>query len=613
MNKTDKPIRCLVIQMTRLGDTLQSLMALRAAQQLYPKLELHFVAREKFAAAARRVPWIKDVIAFPTEEIIGPVIAGKKKNSEALRDLARWVSPLVQEPWDIVVNWSYSEASSYLAGLLPARVKLGYTRRKDRTFSAADGWSHYIQGIIQGGIEQNIHLTDILTTQLLTALQIHIGDPENEGNSPVTSKSFFSLSSEVSGWSWRDLSKKWVGFQLGAGAEAKSWSPEKWAHFAAQILRKHADHGIVLLGGKADLDRSRRFMAELRQMDSGGESLVKNVVSLVGETSFDLWANIVGRCQWVVAGDTAVVHLASVLGTRVLNLSIGPVRWAETGPYGNGHYIVRSSRPCPACVDTPGIKDKTAPHSCGADLRAEAVYGAWSFAASHWNHRKSTTIEAHFAQLGLSEAIPSVQVYKSRIRHTNDGGGVTYEPLISRKLEIPEWTSTVVGHIARAWYCGWVPPVGQGIPRERISPALVQRLRQVEESCDVMLKIFDEAGKTAATLKQRSSSLKSDKIMRLGDRDELVALGKRLQELDQLIERLAGAEPTLVTFSQMSKVLMHNMSGTRLSELGKESSSVYKQLNEGVSILRDWTKHTLKLARPVALSVASESPRDLTI
>ncbi len=612
MNKSDKPIRCLVVQMTRLGDTLQSLMALRAAQQLYPKLELHFVAREKFAAAAKRVPWIKEVITFPTDEILGPVITGKKKNAEALRDLARWVSPLVQQPWDIVVNWSYSEASSYLTGLLPARIKLGYTRRKDRSFASADGWSHYVQGIIQGGIEQNIHLTDILTTQLLTALQIHIGDPETEGNTPVTSKSFFSLSTEASGWSWRDLSKKWVAFQLGAGSEAKSWSPEKWAQFGAKILRTNPDHGIVLLGGKADLERSRRFMAELRQLETPSDSLVKNVVSLVGETSFDLWANIVGRCQWVVAGDAAVVHLASVLGTRVLNLSLGPVRWAETGPYGNGHYVIRSSRPCPACSDTPGIKDKSAEHTCSADLRADAVFGAWSFAASHWNHRKSTTIEGHFTQLGLKDALPSIQVYKSRIRHTNDGGGVTYEPLINRKLEIPEWTSTVVGHIARAWYCGWVPPIGQGLVRDRISPALVQRLRQVEESCEVMLKIFDEASKTASTLKMRSSNLKSDRIMRLGDRDELIALGKRLQELDQLIERLANAEPTLVTFSQMSKVLMNNLSGTRLVELGKESASVYKQLHEGVGILRDWTKHTLKLARPVALSVVSEAHRELT-
>ena len=50
-----KKLRCLVIQLTRLGDSLQSLMALRAAKQLYPNLEIHFLARERFAGF-RRMP-----------------------------------------------------------------------------------------------------------------------------------------------------------------------------------------------------------------------------------------------------------------------------------------------------------------------------------------------------------------------------------------------------------------------------------------------------------------------------------------------------------------------------------------------------------------------------
>src|SRR5690242_10522718 len=81
-----KPIRCLVIQLTRLGDTLQSLMALRAAKQLYPQLEIHFVARERFAAAAKRTPWIESVITLPTDELLGPVLKGDKEEKQALGD-----------------------------------------------------------------------------------------------------------------------------------------------------------------------------------------------------------------------------------------------------------------------------------------------------------------------------------------------------------------------------------------------------------------------------------------------------------------------------------------------------------------------------------------------
>ena len=108
---TRKKVRCLVIQLTRLGDTLQSLMALRAAKQLYPELEIHFVARERFAAAAKRVPWIENVITLPTDKLIGPVITGESSQTQAMGDIARWIAPLVRDTWDIVVNWSYSESS----------------------------------------------------------------------------------------------------------------------------------------------------------------------------------------------------------------------------------------------------------------------------------------------------------------------------------------------------------------------------------------------------------------------------------------------------------------------------------------------------------------------
>ena len=52
-SKDSGPIRCLVIQLARLGDTVQSLMALRAAKQLYPQLEITLLTRETFSDAAK--------------------------------------------------------------------------------------------------------------------------------------------------------------------------------------------------------------------------------------------------------------------------------------------------------------------------------------------------------------------------------------------------------------------------------------------------------------------------------------------------------------------------------------------------------------------------------
>lgn len=594
-----KPIRCLVIQLTRLGDTLQSLMALRAAKQLYPQLEIHFVAREKFAAAAKRTPWIESVVTLPTDQLLGPVLRGEKEEKQAMGDLARWASPLLDKPWDIVINWSYSEPSSFLTALVPARVKLGFTRnRKDMSFASADGWSHYIQAIVQGGVPQNIHLTDVLTTQLLTALQIHWGDPANEGNAPVTSKSFFQLEIGERDLSWGDFSRKWIGIQLGAGADSKTWPASNWARLARMILKRHPECSLVLLGGKEDAERAKQFMKELKdELGLSGRDQ-RNVLSLVGETDFDLWASIVGRCSWVIAGDTAVVHLASVLGTRVLNLSIGPVRWAETGPYGNGHYVVSSNRPCAGCE---ARSRNVIEHSCRADITPEAVYGAWSYASSEWAHRRQSGLDEHFGTLASQELLSAIRVHRSRIRNSNDGGGVVYEPLINRPLPLENWLAMVNGHIARAWYCGWVPATGGELSREMISPQLIQKLREISEASQVLAKICDQASRTAKELKERSSRLRSDKVMGIREREELRVLGRKLMELDGLVDRMGRVNPALAAFSHMSKVLMHNLRGNHLADLGQESADCYRQLGDGISILGEWLKHTIGLARPVAI------------
>ena len=584
-------IRCLVIQLARLGDTLQSLMALRAAKQLYPELEIHLVVRERFSGAAKRVPWIDRVITLPTEALLGPVLNGEKFEKQGIGDVARWITPLIEEPWDFVVNWSYSEASSYLTGLMPSRVKLGFTRRKDISFYCTDGWSHYIQAIVQGGVHQNIHLTDILTTQLLTSLQIHVGEPVNAGNATVSCKGFFNLelTDKELNWGIHDPSRKWIAIQLGAGQNAKTWSPENWAKMASYVLDRHLEHNIVLLGGKEDEKRAARFLSLVSQP--------KRVVSLVGDTSFSLWASVVGRCQWVFAGDTAAIHLASVLGTRVFNISVGPVRWSETGPYGNGHYVISSNVPCKACDE----RNPRGEHSCRNDIKPEAAYGAWSYANGEWAHRRQLSVVTHFARLGWDSLLDTIRIHRSKIRNTSDGGGVVYEPSIPRPLPLRDWRAMVMGHTARAWYCGWVPKLGQDIPKNTISPQLVQSLRQLDESAAVMLKICEQAMQYSILLNRRSSAMRSDKIMEIEDREQLRDLGMKLMDLDQLVERLAAADESLQPFAQMAKVLMHNLKGTHLSDLGRESADAYRQLSEGIKILREWISYTLNLAKPVAV------------
>ena len=591
------PFRCLVVQLSRLGDTLQSLMALRAAKQLYPSLEIHFVAKEPFAAAAQRVPWLSSVTVLPTERLITPILHGKKTETQIVSDLAQWIAPLTSRPWDLVINWSYSEASSFLTALIPAHVKLGFSRRNDGTMSAVDGWSHYVQAVVQQGTQQNIHVTDILTTQLLTALQIHLGDPADPGNETATSKTFFSLElqGEKISQSWKDHNRKWVGIQLSGSNPAKTWDPEAWAGVAQYILARHPDCNVVLLGNSEDKIKADRFFAKIRAV-SGPE---ERILSLVGQTDFDLWATVIGRCQWLMATDTAAIHLASILGTRVLNIAVGPTTLMQTGPYGNGHYVIQAERKCAGCMQ--GFATHLEHHTCRADISVEAVYSTWAYASSEWSHRRSHTISEHFGRLGFSKQLSQVLISRSRVRASDEGGGVVFDCQQSKMIQVWDWAAQAIGSIARAWYCGWIPPLGHELKRESLAPSLVAELRKLKEGTAVLAKVCDEAQRTAIELENKASKLVSTKLMNLEDRRSISSLANKLTELDALMERIGKTQSVLSLFSAMNKVLMHNLTGDDLAALGKESAISYDQLKQGVSLLDDCIEQTLALSRPIAL------------
>lgn len=588
--------RCLIVQLARLGDTVQSLMAIRAAKQLYPDVDFYMVVRKKFSSAAKASPWLAGVIELPTEKILGAILHNpnsKTGQAESMRELAHWISPLAAYRWDFIFNWTFSESSSYLTALLPARVKLGFSRQKDITLSALDGWSQYIQGIVQGNIPQNIHLTDILTTQLLTAFQIHLGDPGSAEAGQVFIKNFFQTEESRSYDFVPQMRFPIVGIQLGASRLEKTWSAENWATWMSMILKRHPEIRFVLLGGKEDLRLEDELYEELKKQTQDIPSVIMDrVYCAVGRADFDAWVSLISRCQWLASADTAAVHIASVLGIRVLNLSVGPVRLEETGPYGNGHVVIRSDIPCEAC-HSKGRQDVD--HSCRDDVSPEAVYAAW-----HYHHfaMGRHSLEEHFQGLGFADEIASVQVFRSRVRSAEEGGGVAYDPICVRPLTLESWFSQVMGFVARSWYCGWVPPVGSELQRESISPELLRGLRELNESCDVFYKICMQTQRVASELRTKSAALKSDRIMRLEAKQELQSLGKKLIELETLMDRVARNQPLLKAFSQVSRVLMHNLEGDRLADLGKQTMEAYRQIATGVAIVQDWARKTLGLVRP---------------
>lgn len=119
---------------------------------------------------------------------------------------------------------------------------------------------------------------------------------------------------------------------------AKCWSPDRFGELGKRLSKKWK--ASILLFGKEE----ERSMAEeiLQQLGGGG-------IDLVGKTRLLQLAAILERCHLLVTNDTGTMHVATAVGTPVVAL-FGSTDPVTTGPWGDGHVVVRKDVPCSPCL-----------------------------------------------------------------------------------------------------------------------------------------------------------------------------------------------------------------------------------------------------------------------
>jgi heptosyltransferase-2 len=136
---------------------------------------------------------------------------------------------------------------------------------------------------------------------------------------------------------WPDAGGPRVALQPGAAyGPAKRWPAERYAELAGSLAREGCS--IALLGGPDD----EGTVAQVRK-----EAPVE-FVDLCGRTPVGLLAAILEEADLVVTNDTGPMHLAAAVGTRTLAL-FGSTSPTWTGPFGEGHHVLRHPVPCAPC------------------------------------------------------------------------------------------------------------------------------------------------------------------------------------------------------------------------------------------------------------------------
>ena len=144
----------------------------------------------------------------------------------------------------------------------------------------------------------------------------------------------------------------------GARWSSKLWPAASWAHLAEWLRDQGLPGGRHREPRRPGVGRGA-WSAQCRAP----------LLNLAGRTSLAQLAAIFRKARLAVTTDTGAMHLAAALGTPVVAL-FGPTAPWRTGPFGDGHLVVRLGLPCSPC-----FKRRCPEPRCLTDLTPEVVEG----------------------------------------------------------------------------------------------------------------------------------------------------------------------------------------------------------------------------------------------
>ncbi len=342
----------LVIQLFRFGDLLQSTASVSALRYAHPDARISVLVRKSFSEVLRGNEDVDEIIEW---DIDGLVTHLAKPERPLVKDYSRLLNFLVglkQRGFDAVYNLANDMVSALVVALLDPEVCVGLRYGKDgvarvRGFSPGgrsparsgqESWAGYLFLVPQNRPLNSFNLVDIF----LGTCGFSGCDSDYRRLMMAVTEDDQRRADELlraGGVSARELTGgDLVAIQPGASKFKKRWPASEYSALAHRLWQSTGSR-VVIVGAGGEKEWAEHIHA----------AAPKATIDLVGKTSFAELGAVLRRCRLLVGNDTATAHVAAAVGTPVLVLSFGTTSGHETGPYGEGHYVLEPATDCFPC------------------------------------------------------------------------------------------------------------------------------------------------------------------------------------------------------------------------------------------------------------------------
>lgn len=303
------------IQLTRIGDVLQTFMAAKQLKIENPSLELTLIARTKFASELEFLlnEVFDNIVLFDTKDFFN-----EKNLTSARSHVHNFICDLKEYKFDLVINLSFNKSSSYLTTLISKEHKMGMYRNLNGEIAISDKWSQFIYSNTMTGPLNPFNLVDIYKG-IAGAKEVDLTTFQSPRSGIITIHPF-------------------------ASSSKKSWGINKWNEVIYKLLKDRPEVKILIVGASCDQQKAQQIT------NSPMLSVYKDrIINKVGQNTIEQTFLDLSNSQLFIGHDSMVSHLAALFRIPSIVLAIGTVRPHETSPYNDNAYVMSPRNKCFPC------------------------------------------------------------------------------------------------------------------------------------------------------------------------------------------------------------------------------------------------------------------------
>ena len=318
--KEPKKLKIAIIQLTRIGDLIQTAQATRQFRAENPNTEITLIARRKFSSGIKFFleTVFDEIIEFDIKDFLQ-----QRELKDATSRTRNFVDMVKSMKFDVSVNLSFNKSSSYLSQLLDCKLKLGLTRNNRNEVSITDRWSQFVYSNVMNSSNNPFSLVDIYR-YILGCDEIHVLEDDN-----------------------KESREKIIVLHPFASTKKKRWGTHKWNELVFKLAKDNPDHTIHIVGGPEDHNEAMRIY--------NSPSLLTHQSRIeihAGKSSIEQTYGLLTKAQLFVGHDSLVSHIASETLTPSIVISLGTVRPHETTAYAKNVINIMPRNKCFPCQVT---------------------------------------------------------------------------------------------------------------------------------------------------------------------------------------------------------------------------------------------------------------------